>query len=56
MVNFIFNQLAVLPLVADDIFILLVGDAGVYFLGPGVVISFAKAIADAWVLLVEINR
>ena len=37
--------------------ILLAGNpAGLYWLAGGVIISFAKAVLDAWVLLVEINR
>jgi hypothetical protein len=36
--------------------ILLVGLIGVYLLVPAILLSFAIAIFDSWVLLVEINR
>ena len=37
--------------------ILLVGDeSGLYWVVPAIIFSLIKAIADAWVLLVEINR
>jgi len=32
------------------------GTIGLYGLVPAVLFSFLKAIADSWVLLVEINR
>jgi len=36
--------------------VLTVGDVGLYWIVPAVIFSFLKAIIDAWVLLVEINR
>jgi hypothetical protein len=56
MVNLIFNQLSVLPYLCAGTTISLYGEKGVYWLVPGIMLSFIKAIVDAWVLLVEINR
>jgi hypothetical protein len=30
--------------------------AGLYFVAAAIIFSFVKAVLDAWVLLVEINR
>ena len=54
--NILFSQLAVLPYILSGIMMLCQGTDGVYWLIPGVIISFIKAITDAWVLLVEIHR
>lgn len=54
--NIIFVQLAVLPFIASGVLTLLCGINGIYWLIPGMVFSFVKAVVDAWVLLVEINR
>ena len=40
----------------SGVLILLDAQAALHLLGVGVVLSYAKAVADAWVLLVEINR
>lgn len=32
------------------------GSGGLYWIVPAIIFSFVKAILDAWVLLVEINR
>ena len=50
------NQLSLLPYFAAGITILLYGFIGLYWLVPAILFSFAKAILDAWVLLVEIDR
>ena len=55
-INLFFTQVAVIPFPVAGICILLFGETGIYFLVPGILFSFSKAIADAWVLLVEINR
>jgi hypothetical protein len=52
----IFNQVAVLPYVVAGIAIFVCKENGIYWLVPGIIISFIKAVIDAWVLLVEINR
>ena len=54
--NLFLAQIAVIPFLIAGICILFVGENGFYFLVPGILFSFSKAIADAWVLLVEINR
>jgi hypothetical protein len=50
------NQIALLPYIIAGIFILCCGEKGIYWVVPSIIISFIKAISDAWVLLVEINR
>ena len=54
--NMIFTQAAVLPFLTGGIFLLNGSMAGLYWLVPGITLSFIKALLDAWVLLVEINR
>lgn len=50
------TQAASLPYVVGGVVMLAVGPAGLYWVTASVVVSFCKAILDAWVLLVEINR
>ena len=50
------GQVATLPLVAAGIAVLSWGVSGLYLLVGGVVLSLLDAVADAWVLLVEIHR
>jgi modulator of FtsH protease len=50
------TQFAVLPYIIAGIMVLSEGLGGFYWLVPAVVFSFIKAVLDAWVLLVEINR
>jgi modulator of FtsH protease len=52
----VFTQAAILPYLIAGILLLNNREAGLYFLIPGVTFSFFKSLADAWVLLVEINR
>jgi hypothetical protein len=54
--SLIFNQLAVIPYLFAGALILMNGENGIYWIVPGIILSFIKAIVDAWVLLVEINR
>jgi modulator of FtsH protease len=54
--NILFTQLAVLPYIISGLIIFCNGLHGVYWLVPGIVFSFIKALIDAWVLLVEIHR
>ena len=56
LLNMALTQFAVLPYVVAGIIVLTRGADGLYWLVPAIVISFIKAILDAWVLLVEINR
>ena len=53
---FILNQLAFISYVIAGLTLLFVGLAGLYWLVPAILISMIKAVVDAWVLLVEINR
>ena len=55
-VNMVLTQFAVLPYIIAGITMLAIGAGGLYFLVPAVLFSFIKAILDAWVLLIEINR
>ena len=50
------TRFAVLPYVVADSVVLTHGAGGLYWLVPAIVISFIKALLDAWVMLVEINR
>jgi hypothetical protein len=53
----VLGQLAVLSFVVGGAVLLADGDSGgVYWLVPGVVLSYLVAISEAWVLLVEIHR
>jgi len=52
----VLGQLATLPFVAAGVALLGWGVGGLYWLVAGVVMSFLVAVADAWVLLVEIHR
>lgn len=54
--NMAFTQLSVLPYIISGIMLLCQGDVGIYWLIPGIIFSFIKAVLDAWVLLVEIHR
>jgi hypothetical protein len=51
------DRLAVSVILVSGVVLLLKGDiAGVYLLPPGILLSFFAASANAWVLLIEINR
>jgi modulator of FtsH protease len=52
-----FNRLAVAMMALAGLVILWRGNgAGLYLLPPGILLSFAAAGINAWVLLIEINR
>ena len=55
-VNLLLNQVAMLPYLIAGISLLLGDEGGLYWVVPAIIFSLIKAIADAWVLLVEINR
>jgi hypothetical protein len=55
-VSLVFNQLSVVPYLIGGGLILVQGENGIYWIVPGIILSFIKAIIDAWVLLVEITR
>jgi hypothetical protein len=50
------GQLATLALVVAGVAVFWVGQGGLYWLVAGTVFAIVGALADAWVLLVEINR
>jgi len=50
------TQLAVLPYLIAGIILLSGNPSGIYWIVPGILISFLKSLLDAWVLLIEINR
>jgi hypothetical protein len=54
--NVILDQIAVLPYIIGGIVILTIGRNGAYWILTAIIFSFIKAVLDAWVLLVEINR
>ncbi len=56
LLNILFNQLATIPYIIAGVWILLIGEAGLYWIVPAIILSFIKSILDVWVLLVEINR
>ncbi len=56
MMNVTLSQIASLPYIIAGIIVLTRGAGGLYWLVPAIIFSFIKAILDAWVLLVEINR
>ena len=55
-VRVVVGQVATLALVIAGVAVLWVGSAGLYWLVAGTLFSILAALADAWVLLVEINR
>jgi len=52
----LYNQLSLLPYIVAAVVILISKENGIYWLVPGIIVSFIKSVVDAWVLLVEINR
>lgn len=54
--NFVFLQAATLPYIVAGLMLLAAELAGMYWLSAAIVVSLAKALTDAWVLLIEINR
>lgn len=59
-VNFLVNvallEFALLPYVIGGALLILDNPAGLHFIAFSMALSFVKAVVDAWVLLVEINR
>jgi hypothetical protein len=50
------NQLPPLPFVISGALLIAGRSSGVYWIVPGVLLSFAAGIFGAWVLLIEIQR
>lgn len=55
-VSSIVNQVALLPYIVGGVVLVSSGESGAYWIVPAFLVSFFKAILDAWVLLVEIHR
>jgi hypothetical protein len=55
-VNLALLELGILPFIVVGVLLLLGVEGGFYWIAAGVIVSFIKAVMDAWVLLVEINR
>jgi len=56
LMNIFLNQCALLSYVLAGLLLLFKGETGMIWMVPAIVLSFIKAVLDAWVLLVEINR
>ena len=54
--NMIMLEFCLVPYIVGGTLLMLGMASGFYFVAAGVIISFLKALLDAWVLLVEINR
>ncbi len=58
--TFLFNvvllEAATIPWLVGGILVLYGVPGGYYWLAGGIILAFIKAVGDAWVLLVEINR
>jgi len=54
--NLIFDQTAVLPYIIAAVLLVNRYESGLYWIIISFILSFIKAMADAWVLLIEINR
>ncbi len=55
-INMIIDQIAVIPYLIGGFKILSIDDKGIYWIVPAIIFSIIKAVLDAWVLLIEINR
>ena len=54
--NFITFQIASLPYFTSGSLLIAGHESGYYWLGATMLLGFAKAVLEAWVLLVEIHR
>jgi hypothetical protein len=52
--NLVLLEIGILPF--GGVLLLFGIESGFYWIAAGVIVSFIKAVIDAWVLLVEINR
>ncbi|HTB06839.1 MAG TPA: hypothetical protein VK806_07805 [Bacteroidia bacterium] len=55
-INILFDQAALLPYFICGILLLAGCESALYWIVPAIIFSFIKAVLDAWVLLIEINR
>ncbi|MEP9378123.1 hypothetical protein ABLE91_15505 [Aquabacter sp. CN5-332] len=56
LLNFVLFELSALPYLVAGVLLAMGDAAGVYWLAAGMILSIVKAVTEAWVLLVEINR
>ena len=54
--NILFSQATILPIIVSGIVTFMMGRTGIYWLVPGIILSFIKVVINSWALLVEINR
>jgi modulator of FtsH protease len=54
--NMIFNQVTIASFIVSSIYMLSSNSLGIDWLVAGIAMSFVKAIVDAWVLVIEIQR
>lgn len=54
--NFLLFEISAIPYVAGGILLFLGETSGAYWVAAATILSTVKAVVDAWVLLVEINR
>jgi len=54
--NLVLLKIGILPFIVGGVLLLFGIESGFYWIAAGVIVSFIKAVIDAWVLLVEINR
>jgi len=54
--NVVLLEAATIPWLIGGILVLYGAPGGLYWLAVGIILAFVKAVVDAWVLLVEINR
>jgi len=54
--NVVLLEAATIPWLVGGVLVLYGAPAGYYWLAGGIILAFVKAVVDAWVLLVEINR
>jgi hypothetical protein len=52
----VFGHVMAVAVSAAGLALIFQGPAGVYWLAPGLLLSYVIALANAWVLIVEINR
>lgn len=54
--NILFSQATILPIIVSGVITFIMGRIGIYWLIPGIILSFIKVVMNSWALLVEINR
>jgi hypothetical protein len=54
--NFVLMQIVLLPYIVGGLMMMAGVAAGLYWIAAAILFSFVKAVLEAWVLLIEINR